>query len=296
MRILLFGSTGWIGSQLFNLLKIKNVEVIRARSRLNNYSDLVNELKDIKPTHVILAAGLTGRPNIDWCEDNKDLVMDVNVVGCSVLASHCCNNNIHLTYFGTGCIYEYDDKHPMPVICDSDNIGFVDVKNGFVEDDTPNFDKSFYSKTKILVEQIMVQYHALILRIRMPLSADLHPRNFISKITKYERVVDIPNSMTVLSDFLPLSIRMMNDGLTGKYNCVNPGVISHNQILKLYKKYIDKEFEWRNFSLGEQSKILKAGRSNNYLSVDKLLKKYKVPNIRDSIVKLFQNMKINLQK
>jgi hypothetical protein len=25
----------------------------------------------VKPTHVINAAGLTGRPNVDWCEDHK---------------------------------------------------------------------------------------------------------------------------------------------------------------------------------------------------------------------------------
>ena len=25
----------------------------------------------VKPTHVLNAAGLTGRPNVDWCEDHK---------------------------------------------------------------------------------------------------------------------------------------------------------------------------------------------------------------------------------
>ena len=27
----------------------------------------------MKPTHVLNAAGLTGRPNVDWCEDHKVL-------------------------------------------------------------------------------------------------------------------------------------------------------------------------------------------------------------------------------
>ncbi len=28
----------------------------------------------VKPTHVLNAAGLTGRPNVDWCEDHKVLL------------------------------------------------------------------------------------------------------------------------------------------------------------------------------------------------------------------------------
>ena len=40
----------------------------------------------------------------------------------------------------------------------------------------------------------------LILRVRMPISDDLSSRNFVTKISKYERVVNIPNSMSVLYD------------------------------------------------------------------------------------------------
>ena len=25
----------------------------------------------VKPTHILNAAGITGRPNVDWCEDHK---------------------------------------------------------------------------------------------------------------------------------------------------------------------------------------------------------------------------------
>jgi len=40
----------------------------------------------------------------------------------------------------------------------------------------------------------MIHYpNVLILRLRMPVSDDLHGRNFVTKITKYDRVVDIPN-------------------------------------------------------------------------------------------------------
>lgn len=32
---------------------------------------MVVTFPQVKPTHVLNAAGLTGRPNVDWCEDHK---------------------------------------------------------------------------------------------------------------------------------------------------------------------------------------------------------------------------------
>ena len=50
-----------------------------------------------------------------------------------------------------------------------------------------------------MVEQMLAIYkNTLVLRVRMPISDDLSPRNFITKIMKYDNVVNIPNSMTVL--------------------------------------------------------------------------------------------------
>ena len=51
----------------------------------------------------------------------------------------------------------------------------------------------------------------LTLRVRMPIVTDLlYPRNFITKIIKYDKVVNIPNSMTVLPELLPMSIEMVS--------------------------------------------------------------------------------------
>ncbi len=45
---------------------------------------------------------------------------------------------------------------------------------------------------------------------------DLNPRNFVTKIVKYDKVVDVPNSMTVLHDLLPVSLIMAQRKLTGQ--------------------------------------------------------------------------------
>lgn len=39
----------------------------------------------------------------------------------------------------------------------------------------------------------------LTLRIRMPITDDFHARNFITKIRGYKKLVNFPNSVTVLS-------------------------------------------------------------------------------------------------
>ena len=59
--------------------------------------------------------------------------------------------------------------------------------------------------------------------------------------------------------------------ITGVFNFTNPGVVSHNEVLELYKTEIDPSFWYANFSEEEQAKILKAGRCNNHLDVAKLV-------------------------
>ncbi len=38
-------------------------------------------------------------------------------------------------------------------------------------------------------------------------------------------------------------------------NYTNPGAISHNEVLQLYKDYVDPDFTWSNFTLEEQAKV-----------------------------------------
>uniref|UniRef100_A0A7S3F6B8 Uncharacterized protein n=1 Tax=Prasinoderma singulare TaxID=676789 RepID=A0A7S3F6B8_9VIRI len=122
----------------------------------------------------------------------------------------------------------------------------------------------------------------------MPIDAAVttNPRNFVYKIAHYERVVDIPNSMTVLPELLPYAIELALRGRTGVFNYTNPGAISHGQVLELYREYIDPSFEWEHFSVEEQAMVIKAGRSNNELSSRKLWAEFPdMLPIRQSLIK-----------
>lgn len=125
------------------------------------------------------------------------------------------------------------------------------------------------------------------LRVRMPITGDLtNPRNFITKITRYDKVVNIPNSMTVLDELLPISIEMAKRNLRGIWNFTNPGVVSHNEILEMYKEYVDPTFTYKNFTLEEQAKVIVAARSNNELDASKLSKEFPdMLPIKESLIK-----------
>jgi len=136
----------------------------------------------------------------------------------------CKNKNIHFTYLGTGCIFTYDENHP-----------YEKEINGFSESSMPNFYGSSYSIVKGFTDRLIKLYNdtALNLRIRMPITSEKNPRNFITKITSYEKICSISNSMTVLPELLPFVLDMMKNNDVGTINLTNPGLISHNEILKM---------------------------------------------------------------
>ena len=272
---LIYGRTGWIGGMLGRLLAERKHLYFYGEARLHDRKAIEEDIARCRPTHILNAAGLTGRPNVDWCETHKREVVQTNVLGTLNLIDLAHSNGIHVTNFATGCIYSYDDQHPIG-------------GPGFTETDIPNFQGSYYSKTKAMVEDLLQQYdNVLQLRLRMPIDDDLqNPRNFIHKIANYDKVVDIPNSMTVLNELIPIAVDGALRGHTGVYNFTNPGVISHNEVLQLYRDYCDSEFTWENFSLEEQSKILAAPRSNNMLDSKKLQEAFPgLLDIRSSLIK-----------
>jgi len=296
MKVLVYGSRGWIGKQFINLLKQNKVNFIEGRERVDNISELNREIDNVKPTHIISFIGRThgiynGKEysTIDYLEQKGCVKYNVrdNLFSPLILVKLCKDKNIHYTYLGTGCIFKYDNNHPSEKEID-----------GFNEMSKPNFFGSSYSIVKGYTDQLMNLYKedVLNLRIRMPITAEDNPRNFITKITNYEKICSMSNSMSVLPDLLPLVIEMMESKQTGTINLTNPGLISHNEILEMYRKYVNPNFVWQNFSINEQNKILDSERSNNYLDTTKLKELFpNVKNIKNSVKNVLQNYKLNAQ-
>ena len=295
MKILVYGSNGWIGGQFISLLTEKKIEYTNGNSRADNKNDLEKEINDVSPTHVVSFIGRThGKidekvyTTIDYLEEPGKLVENVrdNLFSPILLANICSSRNIHYTYLGTGCIFKFDEDHPFGL-----------EENGFNESSLPNFFGSSYSVVKGFTDQMMGFYGdtVLNLRIRMPITEQKNSRNFITKIVTYEKVCSVPNSMTVLPELLPCVLDMMKKNITGTMNLTNPGLISHNEILEMYREIVDPLFIWKNFNIDEQRKILSADRSNNYLDTTKLESLYpEITNIKDSIKKCLYEYKAHL--
>ena len=285
--ILIYGLKGWIGSQFKQILAEKSISFIEGKSRVDNMDTLKIELETVKPTHVISFIGRThGKidnksfATIDYLEQPGKLRENVrdNLFSPLVLAFLCKDLGIHFTYLGTGCIFKFDDEHPL--------LGGGVEQNGFTEQSLPNFFGSAYSVVKGFTDRLMGFFNesTLNLRIRMPITGEQNPRNFITKITTYEKICSVQNSMTVLPELLPKVVDMMEKKVTGTINLTNPGLISHNEILQMFKEIVDPNFTWENFTLEDQRKILASDRSNNFLNTDKLQELYPdVKNIKQSV-------------
>ena len=303
MRILIYGANGWIGSQFRDICDRANrggatIEYRASTVRnvsLSTQGEVIDELAEYRPSHVVSFLGRTHGTiddkvfsTIDYLEQDGKLSENLrdNLVAPLLLSYLCKYANVHFTYLGTGCIFHYTDEdiHRMlqydgrvskpaePSQPESDSI---EACYKFKETDAPNFFGSSYSIVKGLTDMIMQERNCICenvlnLRIRMPIINRDHPRNFITKITGYSKVCSLPNSMTVLDEFLPYALVLMQCRYVGTLNFVNPGVISHNEILALYRQHVNPGFEWCNFTVEEQNRILASKRSNNYLDNTKL--------------------------
>jgi dTDP-glucose 4,6-dehydratase len=282
MKILIFGGHGWIGQQFVNIVKEDNINYIVSKVRCDNFLQVYNEFVKEKPTHVISFIGRThGKigekhfPTIDYLEQKYKLQENIrdNLYGPIILSLLCKEFNIHFTYLGTGCIFEFDEQFTL--------------ENGCKEHDEPNFFGSSYSTVKGFTDRIMhlFETNTLNLRIRMPITEKPNPRNFITKITTYEKICSMSNSMSVLPELLPYIPKLMKMKQTGTLNFTNPGSISHNEILTMFRDLVDPTFTWENFSKEEQDKIIDSKRSNNFLDTSKLQELFpEIRNIKSSIL------------
>jgi len=275
--------------------------VVKSCVRADNLEAVETEIGSLNEvSHVMSFIGRThGTFNgeiistIDYLEKPGKLVenMQDNLYAPIVLASVCKKYGKHFTYLGTGCIFEYDNEHE-----------FGSELTGFTENDKPNFFGSAYSIVKGYTDRLMHELYndtVLNIRIRMPITSEVNPRNFITKITNYAKICSIPNSMTVLDNLLPVMVQYALKNKTGTVNFTNPGLISHNEILEMYKEIVDPDFTWNNFSIEEQNDVLASKRSNNCLNthileIDMDANLYNVKPIKEAVKEILINMKANI--
>ncbi len=279
MKILFYGQNGWIGNmikQYFND-NIPQDELFSSTVRLTpaNKNKIKNELDYVNPELVICTVGRTSGwsvenpseyiPNIDYLEQPGKITENLNdnLYAPLFLATECLKRGIHMTYMGTGCIFSSDTNN--------------DDKQ-YTESDHPDFFGSQYSTVKGYTDQIIGELpNVLNLRIRMPITPDWNPKNFVTKITKFKQICSYKNSMTYLPEMIPVMLYLSKKKFTGTLNFVNPGTISHDEILTMFKKHVNPDHHYELIDQRELSSVLVAKRSNNHLSTTLLCDVYPYP-------------------
>lgn len=276
--ILIYGGKGFIGNYIVSELNKHNILYKLSSKRIYKYDDVVDDINQYKPTHIISAAGFSTPTNIDYYEYNVEDLILTNTTGNLILADLTKRYNIHLTLIMSGCIYKYtnDDYY----------------NNIYYEKDIPNFYGSTYSANRIATEYLLLYYtNVCILRLRMPISNEMDAKSLITKIVNYRTVINIPNSMSVLEDVIPFIYTVIDQNLVGVYNLVNNGIITHPEILDLYKFYVNPNYKYTIISEEEQNEKLYALRSNCHISNSKVSQYIKIPHVKESIINIFIQMK-----
>tara|TARA_Y100000310_G_scaffold345513_1_gene465828 strand:+ start:41 stop:958 length:918 start_codon:yes stop_codon:yes gene_type:complete len=264
--ILLIGGTGYVGSQFSSELTSRGIEYInltRSESDYYNYTLLYQMLRELKPSFLINCAGYTGKPNVDACEVFQEDTFRGNVTLPAVIAKACQMARVPWGHVSSGCIYNGYDKR-------------------FQEDDGPNFcfdipPCSYYSGTKALGEQRIKEVGGeyYIWRLRIPFDEHSGERNYLSKLIKYERLLNLKNSVSHRSDFVNYCLDLwLNNCDYGIYNVVNSNPLSTEQVTNKINKILNlgKEFKFFENEKEMYKKAASTPRSNCILDNSKLKK------------------------
>ena len=264
--IYLLGGSGYVGQAYQALLTRKNIpyrNLRRAELDYTNEATLTAALQADRPEFLINAAGYTGKPNVDACEDDKAECLFGNAVLPGRIAAACQAAGVPWGHVSSGCIFT----------------GARPDGTGFTEDDTPNFsfrtnNCSFYSGTKALGEETLQGTSDVYLwRLRIPFDHRESPRNYLTKMMRYSRLLEAANSISQLQEFVAATFACWEKRIPfGTYNVTNPGHVTTREVIAAIKAsgVCDKDFSFFDSEEEFMRIAARTPRSNCVMSSAKL--------------------------
>ena len=278
--IYLLGGSGYIGTAFALSLQRRGIafrSVSRAELDYRQSFCPHRRVARDRPEFLINAAGYTGKPNVDACEFHKWECLAGNAVLPGIIAQACEATNIPWGHVSSGCIYT----------------GSRPDGSGFTEEDAPNFtfrqnNCSFYSGTKALGEEVLSSCpNVYIWRVRIPFDQFDNPRNYLTKVMRYSRLLDATNSISELQEFVEASLLCWEMRVPfGIYNMTNPGAITTREVVDLIKKsgVCDREFSFFDTEEEFMRAAAIAPRSNCVMNSEKLrLAGIRMTDVREAI-------------
>ena len=267
LMVILLGGSGYVGQAYGRLFRREGVvfqSVARAELDYADAGALADFLRTSGATFLINAAGYTGKPNVDACELHKEACLFGNGVLPGRINQACREAGIPWGHVSSGCIFS----------------GERPGGGGWREEDEPNFsfrtnNCSFYSGTKALGEEVLAGENNLyIWRLRIPFSEVDGPRNYLSKMMRYARLLDAGNSLSHLDEFVWATWQTWEKKVPfGVYNVTNPGSVTTREVIDLIQESGvagSKEFSFFDDENEFMAKAAKTPRSNCLLDTAKL--------------------------
>jgi dTDP-4-dehydrorhamnose reductase len=286
--IWILGASGYVGSAYQRLLEARGIP-FRAlpRHELDYYNlpALTAALREAKPAFLVNCAGYTGKPNVDACELHKTECLLGNAILPGVLRQACEATGTPWGHISSGCIFT----------------GRRADGAGFRETDPPNFsfrtnNCSFYSGTKALGEEVLAgDENCFIWRLRIPFNEVDSPRNYLTKLMRYDRLLEAENSLSQLDEFVRATWECWEKRVPfGIYNVTNPGAVTTHQVVELIQKsgVSNKDFQFFTDEVDFMQKAAKTPRSNCVLDSSKLLASGIVmSHVQDAIARALKHWK-----
>lgn len=216
MKILIVGR-GWTGKKMMEELMRRDHIVTMCPHNV-----ALNEVSNRPYDWVVNCAGMTGSPNVDACELDREGTTYANAIFPALLynaTKHGLSDDFiwgtKFAHFSSGCIYQGEIDH--------------------VNDD-PNYFGSIYSVTKG-VSDLYLKDRALVFRIRMPFTGVNEKKNYLTKVINYAKngkLIDSGfNSLTDLDEAVKVACDLIEEGAKGPVNLVNEGSVNMHELVDM---------------------------------------------------------------
>ena len=305
--VILLGATGYVGRAYARYLSAENIAfagVSRCDVDYERMEVLADFLKAVRAEFVINAAGYTGKPNVDACEQHRAQCLQGNAVLPGVVREACALVRVPWGHVSSGCIFS----------------GTRPDGSGFRETDAPNFSFrgsacSFYSGTKALGEEVLGystradatgagggvpqwvlgegEPEGFVWRLRIPFDSVENPRNYLTKLMRYKLLLEAENSLSQLHEFVRATVECWRRRVPfGIYNVTNPGRVTTREVVDLIVRsgVCPKDYVFFKDEAEFMQVAAKTPRSNCVLDTSKLQHAgIAMTEVHDALAQALQN-------
>lgn len=240
MKIVIIG-TGFVAQAYLRCLHYLGYHpLVLSRSWLD-YTDpevLEFTLKSYQPVVVINCAGFTGE-TVDDCQNNPEECFRANMDLPGMIAKVCNGLGCWFIHISSGCIFNCMEA---------------------TENDEPNFISNVYQSSKLYGENLVRNRYesAFVFRIRMPFSHIPHPRNWLTKLMKYDQILDGLNSVTWIDEFAMRSWQLWQKAPPGIYHATQRNPVRTMEVARMLRPDVAEydPVEFRKLHIQRSSAVL----------------------------------------